>query len=96
MSNELSAKAVGERMRNVRIAKGIASQTVMATLMGVQSNRYNNWEKGVALITPPDAIGFCTYTGATLDYIYRGDGSALPLNLATLLTESKLLDASKK
>jgi transcriptional regulator with XRE-family HTH domain len=88
MSNELSAKAVGERMRKIRMAKGIVSQTVMAALMGVTANRYNNWEKGVALITAPDAVVFCLKTGATLDYIYRDDPAALPLNLATLLDDS--------
>lgn len=93
MRNELTALAVGTRMKKIRMAKGIKNQTVMAALMGVQPNRYNNWEKGVALITAPDAIVFCAKTGATLDYIYRGETAALPLNLATALEESEFLSS---
>ncbi len=84
--SEVSLKAIGQRLRSLREAKGIQTQAIMAQMIGVETNRYNNWERGAALIGPLEAIKVCAITGGNMDYIFRGEMAALPVNLVTLLT----------
>jgi len=85
MENDMSNKAVGRRIEKLRGAAGVESQRVMAELLGVDTNRYNNWANGVAAFPVPFAVKLCAITGATLDYVFRGDESGLPIRLITLL-----------
>jgi transcriptional regulator with XRE-family HTH domain len=85
MENDMSNKAVGRRVEKLRVASGVESQRVMAELLGVDTNRYNNWANGVAAFPVPFAVKLCAITGATLDYVFRGDESGLPIRLITLL-----------
>lgn len=85
MENDMSNKAVGRRIEAIREAIGVESQRLMAERLGVDTNRYNNWANGVASIPVPFAIKLCAVSGATLDYVFRGDESGLPLRLITLL-----------
>ena len=81
-------KEIGSRLKALREAKGISSQTSFARLLGAEVNQYGNWERGVGPITVEYAIRVCVFTGATLDYIYRGDLSSLPANLMMLVSGS--------
>lgn len=87
MENPMSAKEIGKRLRLLRLAKGFEKQPPMAQLLGVSNNRYNNWEVGVVAIPITFANILCAKTGATTDYIYRGDVSGLPVRLASALQE---------
>ena len=51
----------------------------------IPANRWSEWRQGKRLITIESAIELCGITGVTLDYIYRGDTSGLPLRLAEAL-----------
>ena len=82
-------KAAAERMKTIRKAKGIKSQTAMAKLIGAEINQYNNWERGVAIMPVTFGIRFAAFTGASLDYIYLGDMSNMPMSLVQHLHKSK-------
>jgi transcriptional regulator with XRE-family HTH domain len=93
MSNYGSVQ-IGARLRALRLAKGIKTQGLMAKMISSDTNRYNNWETGFHLLPVPFAIKICAITGSTLDYIYRGDKSGLPLGLATSIDDQQ--SAEKK
>jgi len=81
-------KDVGARLKALREAKGITAQAAMARLIGATPEQYNNWERGAGALPVQYAIRIYSFTGAGLDYIYRGDFSGLPVNLITLLSPS--------
>jgi transcriptional regulator with XRE-family HTH domain len=84
--SDVSFKAIGYRLRLLREARGVRTQALMAELVGVETNRYNNWERGAALIGPLEAIKVCQITGGSLDYIFRGEMTALPANIVAYLS----------
>lgn len=85
MTDEMSPKEIGRRLRAVRLALDYGDQNAMAQRMGISRNRYNNWEVGIGPIPVDQAIVFCRVTGVSLDYIYRGDASGLPMRIFKLL-----------
>ncbi len=85
MSSELSPKSVGVRLSLLRKAYGHKHQNTFAPLLDVKPGAYNHWETGKQIIPVEHAVKVCILTGATLDYIYLGKTSGLPLGLATEL-----------
>lgn len=85
MSNELSPKSVGVRLSLLREAYGFKKQNAFAPLVGASPGAYNHWETGKQIIPVEYAVKVCILTGATLDYIYLGKTSGLPLGLANEL-----------
>lgn len=81
MSSEFSPSAIGARLRFLRETKGMKHQTQMAALVGASQSRYSNWENGIGVIPVEFAIKICGLTGATLDFIYTGNLSSLPMHL---------------
>ena len=73
---------VGKRLEIIRLAKDIGTQPQFAKILNVSKNRYNNWATGGVLIPVEYAVRIKELTGATLEYIYLGDRSSLPLSLA--------------
>lgn len=91
-----SWKSVGRRLKALREAKEIPTQGDMARLIGATFPQYNNWERGAGQLPVPFAMEICRVTGCTLDYIYRGEMSALPTNLITLLPEAQSSQPRKR
>ena len=87
MSNEFSPSAIGKRLRLLRQAKGVKHGITMAKMIGVSQSRYSNWENGIGVPPVELALEICKLTGATLDYIYIGNRSSLPMHLASTLFE---------
>ncbi len=85
MSNELSWSSVGKRLELLRAAKGVKQQKIFADLIGASAGQYNNWALGRQIIPVEYAVKVCGMTGATLDYIYLGNSSALPMHLVSAL-----------
>lgn len=85
MSSELSWQAVGHRLMLLRKAKGFEHQNVWATLLDAKPAQYNHWERGRQVIPVEFAVKVCSLTGATLDYIYLGNASALPMYLVSAI-----------
>lgn len=86
MSDVIDHKAVAKRLKAIRKARKVSTQLDMANLIGASENQYNNWERGLPL-PAGFAIKIAARTGVTLDYIYRGDISGLPLWLANELDD---------
>jgi transcriptional regulator with XRE-family HTH domain len=84
--DNLGTDAIADRLRLIREAKGLI-QASMARLVGITPQEWNNWERGRDRISLEKAIQVCAATGASLDWIYRGDMKGLPLDLATRIQE---------
>ena len=82
--NALLAKEIGARLESARAIMGLPTQKAMAERLGANVNQYNNWARGAQIIPVAFAARFCAY-GFSLDYIYRGDLSNLPLRIVALL-----------
>ncbi|WP_371746723.1 helix-turn-helix domain-containing protein [Shinella sp. H4-D48] len=62
-------------------------QVEFASLIGVSQPALNNYLKGLRRPDIDVAISIQTRTGATLDWIYLGDRSGLPVRLAAELPD---------
>lgn len=82
-----SAKTLGKRLRLTRQALGIKAVDICRAIE-IEPNRWSQYESGSRPITMPVAIRFCEVYGITLDWIYRGDPSGLPLRLHQKLSVS--------
>jgi transcriptional regulator with XRE-family HTH domain len=93
MKKTMSNQAVAKRLGLLRRAKGVDSKTRMAALIGATTNQYNNWENAIGQPPVAFAVRIASLTGATLDYIFLGDVSGLPIKLTILLSELEANDA---
>lgn len=77
-----SVPAIGDRLKLTRKALGYTQQ-FMGHLIGASSHStWNNYEMGKRRISIEHALQLCSATGATLDWIYRGNIASLPADLA--------------
>jgi DNA-binding XRE family transcriptional regulator len=79
-----SLPAVAERLRLLREAHRM-NQVAWCKLIEVAPTAWNNYERAQHLITVTVALKVCTATGASLDYIYRGEIGALPHRIVTAI-----------
>jgi transcriptional regulator with XRE-family HTH domain len=79
-----SLQETAVRMKRTREAHGL-NQTLWCRLTGLKLAAWNNYEKALRRINIDDAIMICQATGVSLDWIYRGNPSALPTTLAKKL-----------
>lgn len=83
---DTSKRAIGERLSNVRVARGW-NQLVLAREMGISTQRWNNYEMGKSF-PPPDILArFWQVTGATSDYVLFGRYEGMAYELATKIRE---------
>ena len=68
------------RLRSTRIALEL-SQAELCRLTGIATNTWNQWEKGIGRPELDKALILCDKLGITIDWIYRGDPSGLPLRI---------------
>lgn len=81
VTNPSSLQAIAARLKILREALDL-NQASWCRLIGVETNTWNNYERGRRRISVDEARRVRTSTGATLDYIYEGDAGALPVQLA--------------
>lgn len=74
-------EAIALRLRVARAALDI-SQAELCRRTGIAPNTYNQWEKAKGAPDIWQAILLAKALGYTLDYIYRGDESGLPIRIA--------------
>lgn len=75
---------IGARLRKLRDAVGI-NQASMAKTLGITQSAWSQYESGSRRITLEVSASAAARFGVTLDWIYRGDPSGLPMKLAELL-----------
>jgi transcriptional regulator with XRE-family HTH domain len=79
---------VGKRLRLLR--EGLKmKQIALCRLTGITGQAWNNAETGDNLLTVVNAIEICRVTGVTLDWIYRGQITALPSIVLTAITKPR-------
>jgi transcriptional regulator with XRE-family HTH domain len=81
-----SLNAIAARLRATREAFDLG-QNEFARRAGIASNTYNQYEQAKNLPRLDFANQICDTYGVTLDWIYRGDPSGLPVRIANLISK---------
>lgn len=74
----------------LRIALGYGErggQAQFASFLNLSPSQLNNYERGLKRPDIGVAINICTRTGATLDWIYRGERAGMPFDLISRLPD---------
>jgi transcriptional regulator with XRE-family HTH domain len=71
---------VGERLRITAAELGFASALALANHLNIERGTVDAWFNGRALPPVPILLPFCEQWGLTLDWIFKGDPSGLPLS----------------
>lgn len=75
-----TAKTLGKRLRDTRVALGVKAADICRAI-DIDPNRWSQYENGSRKLTMVVAIRLCETYGLTLDWLYRGDPSGLPVRL---------------
>lgn len=78
--------AVGERLKRLRLAYG-KSQLAFGQSLGVGSSAISNYEAGIRAVDPYDAFKLKIVYGAPMEWLYGGDESTLPPQVAEKLNQ---------
>jgi DNA-binding XRE family transcriptional regulator len=81
---------VGRRLRIARNAFGL-DQGQFAAQAGIAASTYNQYETGKNMPDLKFANAICDAHRLTLDYIYRGDGSALRREIHAAIYAAQML-----
>ena len=76
---------VGLRLKAARQALGLDKQGSMATMLGVGTSTYNNWELGIRLAPVSAMVRLYVIAGVSLDWIYAGDLRGMSMELGQKL-----------
>ncbi|MCB7127906.1 MAG: helix-turn-helix transcriptional regulator [Candidatus Brocadiales bacterium] len=82
--NPRSVPAIAERLHRLRLVFG-QNQTKFCDRTKIAKNTWNQWEKAHGRPGLDHAVRLCETLGVTLDWIYFGDASSLPHNIALKL-----------
>jgi transcriptional regulator with XRE-family HTH domain len=77
---------IGDRLRLTREAKGL-SQATWCKLVDIETQAWNNYERGRKRISIDQALKVVKFAGVTLDWIYRGEQAGLALEMAMAIRE---------
>lgn len=77
---------IAERLRRTREALRL-NQATWCRMTGIKQQAWNNYERGLNRISIDQAIKVCAATGVSLDWIYRGVSTGLPITLAIALQQ---------
>ena len=87
MKDDISNVAIGQRLERFRLALEIETQAALAAVIGVSTNRYNNWATGVSRLPVEFAVKLSSISGVPIAYFFTGDMSGVPMRLITLLEQ---------
>jgi hypothetical protein len=71
---------VGERLRITAAELGLPTATLFAEHIGLERPAVDAWFNGKALVPVQCMLPICERYYITLDWIYRGDASGLPMS----------------
>lgn len=74
---------IGRRLVALRGALGL-TLTEVCKITGIAKNTWSQWESGKQRPQLDFAITICHHSGVTLDWLYFGDPSGLPVRLSRL------------
>jgi transcriptional regulator with XRE-family HTH domain len=78
--------AVGERLKRLRLAYG-KSQLDFAKTLGVGASAISNYEAGARAVDPYDAFKLKMVYSAPMEWLFGGDESTLPPQVAEKLNQ---------
>ncbi len=81
-----SAKSIARRLVAARAALGMSAAELCRAIR-CAPNRWSQYETGERRITLEIAERLCDEFGLSLDWIYRGDPQALPLQLGQAIRQ---------
>lgn len=87
--SSIDPKAIGGRIKLIRSAMGMTPAD-FSRLTGLSSQLISNYETGYRRPDLDKALIIVQKTGATLDYLYLGDTSGLPVRLANKMSADEL------
>ena len=87
MTSDKTLQAIAHRLEQTRSALGL-TQSEFADKAGIARNTYNQWEKGKGRPQLDGAIALCSTYNLTLDWIYFGQMSGLPYQVAQKLVSA--------
>lgn len=76
---------IGWRIRLLREAMGQHNAAAFAGFVGWTAQQLNNYERGAKRPEVSMAVKLCQKTSVTLDWIYRGERSGLPMHVVNLI-----------
>ncbi len=79
--NPASREMIAHRLFLTRKALGY-TQAFMANLIGLQQSAWNNYEQGHRRIDVDPALRLCAVTGIDMSWIYQGNITGVPVELA--------------
>jgi transcriptional regulator with XRE-family HTH domain len=83
--NPTDIAAIAHRLRATRESLGLKPSEVCRAA-GIAPNTYSQWESATGRPSLDQAMKLCDVFGVTLDWIYRGNRTGLPFQLASALT----------
>lgn len=87
---EFDKQRVGARITAIRLAKGLAQNTLADMIgSGLTPQKLNNYERGRDMIPVATANRLCVVTGVNFDYLYRGLMGHLPPDLAEKIAKAE-------
>lgn len=72
---------VGRRLTLLRDVFGMSQTEFGKIAGGLSQSRYSQYETGERLLPVPVAVALCGRFGVSLDWLYMGEPSAMPLDL---------------
>lgn len=79
---------VGRRLRQLREALAL-DQKAFGQSVGLSQPRYSMYETGERLLSVPIALDICEEFTVSMDWLYRGDPSALPGDLRERIRQAR-------
>lgn len=92
LTNPASSEEVAKRLVLLRRALG-QTQAFLAGLLDCAPQAWANYEAGDRRISVDMALKLCGVTGVSLDWVYRGNMSMLPAELAEKIQIEMRLEA---
>lgn len=81
---DLETRAISRRLQQMQLALDL-SAAALCRQTGLAQNRYSMYVTGQRRLSLGAAILICDHYGVTLDWLYRGNVSGLPVHLARIL-----------
>lgn len=72
------------------------TQAEMGEKIGVSDKAWQNYESGVRWIERLEAIRLCEKTHVTMDWIYRGNATLVPVEVQNIIREGHRLVAADR
>lgn len=83
-----SNEAVAERLKLLRMTVSEESQTAFAARLGVETKRWNNFERGTPLSKEVAFLIVKKFPDVTLDWLWLGNEGGLPIRFQRELAEA--------